>query len=149
MGGEPYIYIEKYQADIDRVLQELRRREFKAGRYNPVIRYLADYLPPGPQSPAPGAKHSSIEEAQEAAAEEGTRSILDIDHLSDLPEPGGAYPLSPETLEEYFGTQQPTRVMAEECDDLFDNIDRGECVYIVLFENGKPSEIMFAGYSYD
>jgi hypothetical protein len=28
-------------------------------------------------------------------------------------------------------------------------IDRGRCVYVIVYADGKPSELMFAGYSYD
>jgi hypothetical protein len=37
----------------------------------------------------------------------------------------------------------------EECDDFYDDIDRGQAVCITLYENGKPSELFFAGYSFD
>jgi hypothetical protein len=37
MGTEPYWYFVEYQSDIDGALQELRKREFEAGRYNPVM----------------------------------------------------------------------------------------------------------------
>ena len=31
----------------------------------------------------------------------------------------------------------------------FEDVDRGQAVYFVLFKDGKPSEIFFAGMSYD
>jgi len=31
----------------------------------------------------------------------------------------------------------------------FEEIERGTGVYVVLYDQGKPSEICFAGYSYD
>jgi hypothetical protein len=34
MGGDPYWYAVPYQQDTDKALQELRQREFDAGRYN-------------------------------------------------------------------------------------------------------------------
>lgn len=69
MGGHPWFYFVAYQSDINSALQELRRREFGAGRYNPVM-----WMPPFPvegNSPSPGARHASIEEAMEAAAPQG------------------------------------------------------------------------------
>ena len=39
--------------------------------------------------------------------------------------------------------------MVEENMSFLEDVDRGHCVYLVLFKNGKPSEIFFAGYSYD
>jgi len=63
MGGEPYWYFVKYQADLDAALQALRQVEFQAGRYAPVIMFPSRLFPLAPDSPAPGAKHASIEEA--------------------------------------------------------------------------------------
>ena len=37
MGGEPYWYFVPYQSNIQAALDSLRAREFKAGRYNPVM----------------------------------------------------------------------------------------------------------------
>ncbi len=54
MGAEPYFYFVKFNPDIDAALQELREREFKAGRYNPVIPHLD--FPVTANSPAPGAQ---------------------------------------------------------------------------------------------
>jgi len=42
MGAHPYWYFVKHEPDIDHALQQLREREFRAGRYNPVIRYSFD-----------------------------------------------------------------------------------------------------------
>jgi hypothetical protein len=127
--------------------KELRDREFRAGRYNPVIRYLE--FPLSPDSPAPGAQHKSIRHALKDADAEGTRSILDLDHVSDEPEFSAVAPLPPDELEQLFGTVQPTREMIETSDDLFENIERGQGVYITVFKEGRPNELFFAGYSCD
>jgi hypothetical protein len=39
--------------------------------------------------------------------------------------------------------------MVESNYDLFDELERGQGVYIIVYEDEKPSEIFFAGYSYD
>ena len=83
MGGHPYWYVVDYQEDIAAALNALRQREFLAGRYNPVISYPHKLFPIGPQSPAPGAAHISIREAVEASDADGTRSILDIERISE------------------------------------------------------------------
>jgi hypothetical protein len=147
MGAHPYFYFVKYNPDINAALQELRDREFRAGRYNPVIRYLE--FPLGPDSPAPGAQHKSIRHALKAADAEGTRSILDLDHVSDEPEFCAVALLPPDELERLFGTAQPTHEMIETSDDLFENIERGQGVYITVFKDGRPNELFFAGYSCD
>ena len=147
MGGHPWFYFVDYQPDIDSALQALRQREFMAGRYNPVISF--PNFPLGLHSPAPGPEHASIEEAMEDADADGTRSILDMERVSATPDFGAVTPLSREELIELFGTDQPGREMVEENDDLFEMLERGQGVYIVVYEGGQPSEIFFAGYSYD
>ena len=147
MGGEPWFYFVPYQADVDRALQGLRKREFDAGRYNPVTPF--PNFPVEANTPAPGARHRSIEEAIEAADADGTRSILDMQFVADEPDYGMITPMSEEQLVELFGTKTPSREMIESNEDLFESIDRGQGVYIVAYRDGKPSEIFFAGYSFD
>jgi hypothetical protein len=147
MGAHPYYYFVKYQTDVDAALQQLREQEFQAGRYNPVQPF-PDF-PVRPESPAPGAEHESINEAREAAAEDGTRSILDIGAISDEPNFCVAVPLSDEELESYFNTVEPTKEMISRNMDFLESIERGHCIYITVFKNGQPSELFFAGYSFD
>ena len=77
MGGHPYWYFVSYEGDAGQALDALREREFLAGRYNPVLRYI-EFDDPGFSAQQPGPQHDSIEAAMEAALEEGTRSILDV-----------------------------------------------------------------------
>ena len=64
MGSEPYWYFVKYKPNLDQVLQELRDREFQAGRYNPATPYLRfpiDPAKPGPvRSTIPSKKRWKI-----------------------------------------------------------------------------------------
>jgi len=147
MGAEPYFYFVKYNPDIDAALQELREREFNAGRYNPVVRFLE--FPIGPDSPSPGAQHRSIEHALKASGADGTRSILDLDHVSEQPDFCAVALLPPEELNRFFGTQQPTREMIEQSGELFDSMERGQGVCIIAYDEGQPDEIFFGGYSFD
>jgi hypothetical protein len=147
MGAEPYWYTVKYQSNIDAALQELRETEFQAGRYNPVMDFID--FPITASSPAPGAQHDSIAEAFEDADADGTRSILDIIGIGDDPDFSTACPLSPEVLIDLYGTEQPTRAAVEANMDFLEDIERGHAVYIILYTAGKPTEIMFAGYSFD
>ena len=39
--------------------------------------------------------------------------------------------------------------MVEESEELFEALERGQGVYIVIYDGGQPSEIFFAGYSFD
>jgi hypothetical protein len=147
MGGHPYWYVVPYQQNLQAALDDLRAREFKAGRYNPVMPF-PDF-PVGPDSPTPGAQHRTIDEALEDSDADGTRSILDIMRIADEPDYSTASPVDPSILEEMFGTSRPTREMIEENMDFLDDIERGQAAYIILYENDKPSEILFAGYSFD
>ncbi len=152
MSSDPYWYHVKYQDDVAVALQKLREREFQAGRYNPVIPFPFELFPIGSASPAPGAQHSSIGDALEDAAEEGTRSILDLDHISDSPAFRAVSPVSDEVLRQAFGTAMPTRTMLPPEAPIVDflaDIERGHGVYVVLYEGHKPTEIVFIGYSFD
>lgn len=147
MGAEPYYYFVEYQPDIEGALQELREREFQAGRYNPVMPFLD--FPIGPDSPAPGAQHDSIEDAFEDADADGTRSILDLTRVSDEPDFGVVVPLSEEVLLDLYGTNQPTHEMILRNMDFFEDIERGQGIYITVYKDGAPAEIFFSGYSFD
>jgi hypothetical protein len=148
MGAHPYWYLTKYTPNPNTALQALRQREFRAGRYNPVMRLIG--FPVGPNSPAPGARHATIEAAFEAADEDGTRSILDIEQTGDEPDFGVACPLDEDVLEEFYGTTRPTREQVlESVFDVFEDIERGHAVYLTIYKDGKPDEYLFAGYSYD
>jgi hypothetical protein len=132
MGGEPYDYTVLYEADIQAALDKLRRRVFESKKFNG-----AEFDPPTPEA------------ALELAGEDGTRSILDIHSISDEPDFCCAAPLSAEQLEQYFGTQQPSKEMLQQSNEFWDDLDRGMARYVILFEGGTPKEIYFAGYSFD
>jgi len=151
VGAEPYWYYVPHEKNVGRALEKLRQQEFAAGRYLGAMDSLelVDLFPPGPRSPAPGPQHATIEEAVEAAEEGGTLSILDLTCISDDLEYGAVSRLPDDLLDAYYGTTQPTRAMADENQDYFDDLDRGQGIYFVIYESGQPSEILFAGYSCD
>jgi hypothetical protein len=147
MGAHPYWYVVDYKSDVEAALQELRNREFRAGRYNPVTPFPR--FPIGPKSPSPGAQHATMAEAFDDADADGTRSIIDLERVSDEPEYGAVTALGDDVLQDLFGTNKPTRAMVEQSDVLWEDLERGQGVYILLYENDTPSEIYFAGYSFD
>ncbi len=147
MGGHPWFYFVDYEPDVNAALQKLREREFQAGRYNPVIDFPE--FPITPQSPAPGREHDSIEEAFEDADADGTRSILDMMQVSATPDYNAVAPLPEEDLLSLFETDKPTHEMIEESDELYDMLERGQGVYVIVYKDDQPSEIFFAGYSFD
>lgn len=147
MGAHPYEYFVTYQPDVDAALQELRQREFQAGRYNPAVAFPV--FPIGPRSPSLGAQHATIEDALEDSEADGTRSILDLDHVATEPEFGAVVPLDPDILRQLYGTTQPTRAMIEQNMEFLEDVQRGQGVYIIVYKDGRPDEIFFAGYSCD
>lgn len=147
MGARPYYYFVEYQPDPGSALQELRLREFAAGRYHPVEPRIG--FPIGPDSPAPGSEHESIDAARADAAEDGTRSILDIVGVSRAPGLCVAAPLGAAALLGAFGTARPTRDDVQDNLDFLEELDRGHCVYFPLYDGDLPDEWCFAGYPLD
>ena len=148
MGGHFYWYVVDYQNDLNAALQELRNREFQAGRYSPVVR--VPRFPIGADSPAPGPQHGTIRDAIRAAGEEGTRSILDLERIAPRADYSAAAPLPEQILIELYGTASPNREMVEPDFAFSEYMDeRGQGVYIILHRDGRPHEILFAGYSFD
>jgi len=153
MGGEPYWYVVPYEADIDAALQKLRHRELNAGRYNPVMPFLS--FPVDPAVPGPGGQHATFDDAMTDADADGTRSIIDLARASKVPYDGSgdpsmtAWPIRDDEIARMTGSRCPTVQMLVECEDLWESIERGSGVYVVVYEGATPSEIFFAGYSFD
>jgi hypothetical protein len=152
MGAEFWSYCVPYQEDIQAALEALREQEFLAGRFR-----QPQLIDPGfwgrlfgrkPRKPKPP---KSIREALKIADTDatGTRSILDMERITDRPDHGAVSPVRPEELRRLLGTDKPTREIVEECEELMDAIERGQGIYIVTYQQGKPDGILFCGYSYD
>jgi hypothetical protein len=147
MGSHAYWYTVSYQPQIDVALEELREREFRAGRYNPAMPFIS--FPITASSPAPGPRHRTIDDAVAAAEEDGTRSILDIQGLADEPDFAVAGPLREDQLDQYFGTQTPSAAQVEASLDFLEEVDRGQAVYVVCHTGDVPTDLVFAGMSFD
>ncbi len=148
MAGEAWSYVVPFQADVNQALQDLRRREFEAGRYNPVQPFPE--FPVDLEKPGPGAQHATIEEAKEASDMDGTRSILDVEQVGTDPEPGMVTELPADVAEELFGSEQPTAALVEDVLAVLGQlVDRGQGIYVILYLGDSPSEILFAGVSWD
>ena len=39
--------------------------------------------------------------------------------------------------------------MVRESDDLWEDLERGQARYVILYEGDEPKRIFFAGYSFD
>lgn len=163
MGANPYCYFAPFESDITATLAALQEREFRAGRYHPALRSadppawtFRQSFPPGPDFPSPGAQHGSIDEARAEALEDGTGTILDIIGLSPAPTPLHASPSTHDTLVALFGHSNPDHDEVEEkllrapkTYAFWEEIGRGECRYFLVYANGAPAEVFFAGYSID
>lgn len=170
MGANPYCYFTAYNPNIEQALAALREQEFQAGRYNPALlaadppSYTFQHsFPPDEHFPSPGAQHSSIEEAFAEGMESasGTGSILDIIGISQSPQMLHASPSTHQALVALFCTSSPAHGDVERCllapvDDqlmkslaFWEEIGRGECRYFVIYEDGAPAELFFAGMSID
>ena len=147
MGAHPYWYAVPYNGDLERVLDDLREREFRAGRYNPAMPDID--FPITADSPAPGPRHATIEDALAASGADGTRSILDIHSVGDAPDFFTVGPLSPEVLRGLYGTERPTRAAVEADDSFTEDLERGHAVYVLLYEGDTPTGVFFTGYSFD
>ena len=132
MGAEPYDYTVSYDPDIQGALDKLRKRVFDSGDYNG-----AEFNPATPEA------------ALEMTDADGTRSILDIQRICDTPDFSCAAPFTSGELKRYFGTDEPTKVMLDQSPDFWEDLDRGMARYVILYESGEPTQIYFAGYSFD
>ena len=132
MGAEPYEYFVKYEDDVQAALDSLRADVFAKGEFSGAEL--------GPSSP---------EEALEMTDADGTASILDILRITPEPDFFCAAPFTSEELIDYFGTERPTRSHLQTGDDFWDDLERGQARYLVLYDQDQPAELYFAGYSFD
>lgn len=143
MGAEPWSYFVPYRVDVEAALDDLKQREFAAGRYE----YSGD----------PDFPPESIQDVVEASDADGTQSILDMmglgdairDYDTDAPSVGLVAPLSPSQLIAVYGTERPSHAMVENGHGLYELLDRGMGAYVVVYNGDAPSELYFAGYSFD
>ncbi len=72
-----------------------------------------------------------------------------MERISDTAAPGAVSPVPRDELQRIFGTQQPAREMVDRSEELMERIDRGQGLYVITYQQGRPDGIYFAGYSYD
>jgi hypothetical protein len=152
MGARFWSYFVPYQEDLSAALESLREQEFRAGRFwqPSEVRpgFFGRLLGQSPSRPRPPRSISEAIKTADASAI-GTRSILDMERISDAPAHNAAWLIPRAELLRLFGTEQPTRKMVEDSEELIEQIDRGQGVCVVTFQQGKPDGIYFAGYSFD
>ncbi len=112
--------------------------------------WFARLLGADERPPHRSGKPQTIDELLEWAAESGTHSILDIEHVGRRREFGVAAPLKKKDLEEFLETTEPTHAQVEEnWDGIAELLDRWEAFYLVVYRNGRPDEYAFIGCSGD
>lgn len=160
MGASGWAYYVPYQSDINKALQELRQEVFeKKQYYNPMEVLLSmpeelrgryfdedelDIFDSIPTEP------TTVEELLEINGEHVTHSIIDITEVSSQSHFGTVSSLSQQELEILFGTNRPTKNMIEQQKNKLMNLREGwQGVYVIVYEDEKPSEIYFTGFSGD
>src|SRR5262245_26599584 len=137
MGAEFWSYFVPYQQNVSAALEALREQEFRAGRF-----WQPSEVQPGffgrllARSPSKPKPPRSIREAIKIAdaSATGTRSILDMERISDTPDYGVAWLVPRDELRELLGTEEPTRKMVEENEEMIERIGRGQGVCVVTYE---------------
>ena len=84
-----------------------------------------------------------------SAGESGTCSVLDIETISEIENPGTANGLDQEEIMMYFDTPFPSRKTIEACDDLAEDIGRGCARIIKAYESEKFVGWVILGVSND
>jgi hypothetical protein len=135
---------------VSTVLAEARARVFREKLYEPV---------PGREFATLDAldaffmREPEFDEDGEWTAEgaEGTRSILDIRAVGKKAAPGVTAPLADRELRALFGSSRPgaADLTPEREAELYERLTRGDSLHVVLYADGKPSEVVFYGYSWD
>ena len=154
MDGWPseWSYFVPYEADISAALQRLREDVFARGDYatrESLIlsqRYWVEPL----RFPVP--KPTTIDELLEQE-EDGTHSILDITRISTTPKRKAISPLPESVLADFGLSGMPSHEQIEDVYE-FGSLEKyvskpWRGIYIIAYEDGKPSEIFFAGCSGD
>ena len=52
-------------------------------------------------------------------------------------------------MKRYFGTLEPTVEMVQGCDDLWEELERGQARYLAVADEAGDRKLMFVGYSFD
>jgi hypothetical protein len=175
MGASVWSYFVPYQADIGAALRHLQEQEFAAGDYHQIPPYwrgmtFEEWNTPNPDDPETYTEAelaerfieyqrwqnmpdpTTIAALQEWNGEEGCHSILDMEGVFDQPygEFAKVSPLSDDDLFDLFEDELPTHEMVVAHADEFDEFrDRWEGLYIIVYKDGQPDEICFAGFSGD
>jgi hypothetical protein len=176
MGASGWHYLVPHQDDVANALAELRQAVYDSGDFyreepdpSPALTEEQFVAQLDPAHDAMGLNEALLEgwrEAQQrprpvdpdtllaSQPDSGTHSIIDMaGGVSAQPVRLTVSPLTPEQLRESFGTTEPTREQAlawAQRGGYTSYRTRWEGVYVLTFTtDGKPDQILFAGYSGD
>jgi hypothetical protein len=172
VGASGWHYFVPYQPDVDKALQELRQdvfqRKGKLLQIDPYWKWMTfEELYPfaldlsAAERAAYEAEYERLQALEEPTTIEallewnrpdGTGSILDIERVSPTPNFAAVSPVPTEQLRAWFDTDRPSRTMLEQAAQdgwIFDDCERGQGYYFIVFQDGEPSEICFVGVSGD
>jgi len=164
VGASGWSHRVAHRDDVQAALDELRADVFARGDYTKqwellpaLLGDLADEVASyggDAESVARlrrGEPPRTIEEALGWSTTEGTHSVLDTPTVGDTPGFGVITPADPSLLIDLFGTDRPDAAAVwaarDELDESID--DRWAGIYVVGYEGGKPSTIVFVGVSGD
>jgi hypothetical protein len=149
MGASGWISIVPYHEDPAAALAYAREWTFAKrdyywphdGRYSPALPY-------------PDSLKGLLDDP--AAQESGTHSVIDIETIAeDHDDLGAAVLLDEADVAAMFGSGTPTRADFERAEEeqhtlFWSLIPERYCAhYVVLYQDGRPNEIAFWGYSGD
>ena len=165
MGASGWTHFVPYESDIANALNGLREQVFQSGKYYQREAFWQDMNEDDYSNEDRDIREDSINWLRRMKAmkepttieelilwneEEGTHSIIDITDTSQMPEFGKAAPLSSEKLTDLFGTHEPTRIMVEQkIDEIIQLRENGQATYTIVYKDGLPDQIFFAGDSGD
>src|SRR5258708_7060234 len=164
MGASAWRYIVAFQPNIQAALNALRQEEFDAWkqahprkRYKNIDALLKDVGADGTSSildvnhistmPLPPTKHNFSHYNFHDPKDMARFMAAMNEHI------GKVFPLSSEDYLALFGTIRPTRRDIEQAapalHTLYERIERGSGVYLILYQGDVPTEMYFMGISGD
>jgi hypothetical protein len=170
MGATSWRYYTPHRPLPEDALQALRALVFARGEYTQPAESIDDLLLPNVRrlgrNPASPEQRRQVEQELQVhrAIETGDMSGLsprfgpsrgksvlsNRERVSERPGFAVAAPLSPDSLRQGFGTDQPTREDVEQrWSGVAEQLDRWQARYLVVYRDGEPHEYAFIGSSGD
>lgn len=96
------------------------------------------------------AGDESVDTLRHKAGDGGTNSVLDVYGVAKANARGLCWVLSAAELNKFFGSKTPHKKAIEGGVEKFlSKLGKGEAIAVTAFLKGKPSAVLFAGWSAD